>query len=136
LAKLEVVFCSFAKVRLEIHVLNLYKGFFIGEKMAQICQILKEKNSKSSDFYDKFHFLAKNIKWFVFFSSFISSNQIWLNHLMDGCHYSYITTDYHFDTDRSECQHQTRFFMKKTNPNSLNFEDNNFKLPYFYDMLL
>jgi hypothetical protein len=51
-----------------------------------------------------------------------------LNHLIDGCHYNYITTDCHFDLYKG-------FFVKKTNPNSLNFENNNFKLPYFYDKL-
>ncbi len=52
--------------------LNLYKGDFM-EKLAQICQILKKKKSKSQDFYDKFKWVAKNIVEFWFFSTFISS---------------------------------------------------------------
>jgi hypothetical protein len=42
------------------------------ENMAQIFQILKKKNSKLPDFYDKFHSVAKIIKGFCFFSTFIS----------------------------------------------------------------
>jgi hypothetical protein len=33
----------------------------------------EEKNSKLPDFYDKFHYVAKIIKGFCFFSTFISS---------------------------------------------------------------
>jgi hypothetical protein len=45
------------------------------KKMAQIRQILKKKNSKFSEFYDKFQWVAKNIKGFWVFSTFISSMQ-------------------------------------------------------------
>jgi hypothetical protein len=36
-------------------------------KITQIRQITKRKNSKSPDFYDKFHYVAKNIEGFCFF---------------------------------------------------------------------
>jgi len=88
----------------------------------------KGVNLKFSNFYDKLDFVAKTIKWFIIFSTSKSSSQIWLNHLLDGCHYSYITTDCHFDLYKG-------FLMEKINPNSPNFENNNFKLSYFYDKL-
>jgi uncharacterized protein YwgA len=43
---------NLAKFRPEKYDFNLYKGFFM-EKMAQICQISNEKNSKLPDFNDK-----------------------------------------------------------------------------------
>jgi hypothetical protein len=107
---------------------DLYKGFFKGKKMVKFIKFWKKEIFKSPIFYDKLHFVAKNIKRFFFSSTFISSSQIWLNHLMDGCHYSYITMDCHFDLYKG-------FFIEKTNPNSPNFEDNNFKSSYFYDKL-
>jgi hypothetical protein len=45
------------------------------KKMAQIRQILKKKNSKFSEFYDKFQWVAQNIEGFWVFSTFISSMQ-------------------------------------------------------------
>jgi hypothetical protein len=43
--------------------LDLYKGVFM-EKMTQIRQTPKKKNSKSPDFIDKFQQVAKNIEGF------------------------------------------------------------------------
>jgi hypothetical protein len=50
---------------------DLYKGFSM-EKMAQICQISKKKNSRLPDFYAKFQQVARNIEGFCVFSTFIS----------------------------------------------------------------
>jgi hypothetical protein len=44
---------NFAKFRPKKYDFNLYKGVSM-EKMAQICQILKEKAFKSLNLYDKF----------------------------------------------------------------------------------
>jgi len=44
--------CNFTKFQPGKYDFNLYEGYFV-EKMAQIRQISKEKNSKSPDFYDK-----------------------------------------------------------------------------------
>jgi hypothetical protein len=45
--------CNFTKFQPGKYDFNLYEGYFV-EKMAQIRQISKEKNSKSPGFYDKF----------------------------------------------------------------------------------
>jgi hypothetical protein len=45
--------CNFTKFKPGKYDFNLYEGYFM-EKMAQIHQISREKNSKSPDFYDKF----------------------------------------------------------------------------------
>jgi hypothetical protein len=74
------------------------------EKMAQICQISRKKKkkkkrvSKSPNFYDKvpvgsqeyrkiLGFFKKNF----FLLSYLVCSQIWLNHLMDDHHFSYMT---------------------------------------------
>jgi hypothetical protein len=60
--------------------------------MAQIRQILKKKNSKFSEFYDKFQWVAKNIEGFwVCSTSYLVCSQIWLKATMDYSHFSYIT---------------------------------------------
>jgi hypothetical protein len=51
--------------------------------MAQIHQIFFIENFKLSDFYDKFQQVAKNIKEFSFFFTFIL-----VNHLMDDHHFN------------------------------------------------
>jgi hypothetical protein len=62
------------------------------EKMAQIYMISKPKKSKLPNFYDKFQQVAKNVEHSVFFSLVsLVCIQIWLNHLMDDCHFNYIT---------------------------------------------
>ncbi len=63
------------------------------ENVAQICQILKTKDSESSDFYDKFQQVAKNIEGFCFLFYFHiqSVAKIWLNHLIDDHHFSQMT---------------------------------------------
>jgi hypothetical protein len=45
------------------------------KKIAQIRQILKKKNSKFSEFYNKFQCVAKNIEGLWVFSTFIYSIQ-------------------------------------------------------------
>ncbi len=45
---------NFVKFQPKKYDFNLYKGFSM-EKMAQICQILKEKTFRSLNFYDKFN---------------------------------------------------------------------------------
>jgi hypothetical protein len=72
---------------------DLYKGFSM-EKMAQILPDFKEKiKSKLPNFYDKFLQVAKNIEGFYFFfkNSYLVYSLIWPNHLMDDCHFCYIT---------------------------------------------
>ncbi len=50
--------------------LNLYKGSFM-KKMTQIHQISKKKSSTSSDFFYKFQYIAKKMKEFWLFPTFI-----------------------------------------------------------------
>jgi hypothetical protein len=57
-------------------------------KMTQIRQIFKNNQTKpkSLDFYDKFHYVAKNIEAFCFFKkrlSYLVCSQIWLNYFLD-----------------------------------------------------
>jgi len=61
-----------------------YTNDFSWKNLAQIHQILKEKNSKLPDFYDKFHYqVAKDIEGFCdFLHSYLVCSQIWLNHLV------------------------------------------------------
>jgi hypothetical protein len=59
-------------------------------KIAQICQILIFKKFKLSDFYDNFEVDSQEYSSkYSFFSrlSYLVCNQIWLNYLMDGCHF-------------------------------------------------
>ncbi len=62
------------------------------EIMPQIRQILKKTNCKLSDFYGNFQQVAKNIErfWVYFLLSYLVCSQIWLNHLMEYCHFSYV----------------------------------------------
>jgi hypothetical protein len=59
---------------------DLDKGFCMG-KMAQISQISISKNFKSSESYDNFQKVVKNIEEFwVFLLSYRLCSQIWLHH--------------------------------------------------------
>ncbi len=84
--------CEFwLNFRPEKYDFDLGQGFSMG-KMAQISQISISKNFKSSESYDNFQKVVKNIEGFWFFLlSYLFCSQIWLNHLMDDCHFSYIT---------------------------------------------
>ncbi len=72
------VFWFFWKIFVEFwpekYDFNLHKGFLM-KKIAQIRQILKKKNSKFSEFYNKFQCVAKNIEGLWVFSTFIYSIQ-------------------------------------------------------------
>jgi hypothetical protein len=70
---------------------NPYKGYSM-EKMAEICQISIFFFPNCQIFMMKFQQVAKNIEglWF-FLLSYLVWSQIWLYHLMDDCHFSYIT---------------------------------------------
>jgi len=63
------------------------------KKMTQICQISKKNNIQIARFLWKVQKVAKNIQgfWFFFLLSYLVCDQIWLNHLMDDHHFSYIT---------------------------------------------
>ncbi len=88
-------------------------GFFVGAKFHQIFN-LKNMNltykkdfswkqwpklarflflkSKSSNLYDKFQQVVKNIEGFqLILLSYLVCSQIWLNHVMDNCHFNCIT---------------------------------------------
>jgi hypothetical protein len=86
---------NFAKFGPEKYDFKLYKGFFHGENDPNLPDF-KGKKSKLPDFYHKlFPVGSKECRkdsGFVFFTTFISSfSLIWLNHLMNNCHFSYIT---------------------------------------------
>jgi len=54
----------------------------------------KKKDFNSPDFYDKFQFVAKNIKGFFLFLFILSyqvCSQIWLNYFVNDPHFGYIT---------------------------------------------
>jgi hypothetical protein len=62
------------------------------EKKTQICQISIFFFPNRHIFNEKFQQVAKNIEGlFFFYFSYLACSQIWLNHLSDGCHFSYIT---------------------------------------------
>jgi hypothetical protein len=56
----------------EVYDFNLRKRFSM-QKMAQICQILKNYFLKLQDFNHKFQSVAKNIEGFCFFNTFVSN---------------------------------------------------------------
>jgi hypothetical protein len=65
---------------------NLYKGFFM-EKMTQICQIWKEKNS-TIEIYDDV--APKSVIISLFWC--LACSQIWLNVPWDCCHFTTYNT--------------------------------------------
>jgi hypothetical protein len=85
----------FGEIQPEKYDFDLHKGFFM-EKMTQMCQpdFKEKKNPNRQIFIISSNSLAKNIIegfWFSFLLSYLVCSQIWLNHLMNDCHFSYIT---------------------------------------------
>jgi hypothetical protein len=68
---------------------DLYKGFFMEKKRPKFARFLKGINYKSPDFYNTLPRIIKGL-WF-FLLLYLVCSQIWLNHLMDDRHFSYIT---------------------------------------------
>ncbi len=85
----------FIKFQPEKYDYDLYKGFSMKKKW-KIRQILKKEFSKFSDLYDKFQYVHSQeyrriLFSFFFLFSYLVCSQIWLNHLMDDHHFSYLT---------------------------------------------
>ncbi len=83
---------NIARFRPEKYNFDLCKGFCT-EQWPKFARFPKKKGSRSLDFYDKFHQVAMNKEGscFFFLLSYLGCNRIWLNHLRDDGHFSYIT---------------------------------------------